>query len=58
MIIKLKRPTGINMGGKENKRKVRAIDSTGAFDRTVGNTFVRRFKDGNICVIRASILLG
>ena len=57
--IKLKMLTSINMGLKERtKEKARATDTPGMLERRVGNTFLRRFKEGNLCVTRASILLG
>lgn len=57
--IKLEMLTSINMELKERtKEKVRAADNARTLARRVGNTFLRRFKDGNLCVTRASILLG
>lgn len=42
--IKLEMLTSLNMGLKERtKEKVRTINSTGAFKRRVGITFIRRF---------------
>lgn len=61
MIIKLKMLSSINMGGKKRTKNLtyELKDSTGAFERiTVGSTYLRRFEDGNLCVIKASILLG
>lgn len=60
--IKLEMLITINMELKERTeekvRAMRATDSTGMLERRVGNTFFRRFKDGNLCVTRASVLLG